>query len=168
MLRRRPPARTFKLGFGDYALSFGGKQDFRRTRTGVPSKDFLEEFISKIKGEPAAEGEEATPLSTADLAGLFGGKTPRRGGFGFRPEVVRSMPTPPPETNGEVPEETATETEAVTDTPANPSGVLHGGLDDVEIHEGFLASLSESPKGGIKGSKVAGVKRARQFMRVKG
>ena len=167
MLRRRPPARSFKLGFGDYALAFGGKQGFRRTRTGVPSKDFLETFIAKVQGEPVAEGAEAAPMSVETFNELFGGKTPRRGRPGFRPEIVRSMPVPPPETNGEASTEAQTETGQAAETPVDFSTMLNGGLDDMKFSPDLTARMSEAPQG-VKGSKVAGVKRARQFMRAKG
>lgn len=168
MARPRPPARTFKLGFGDYALSFGGKQNFRRTQSGVPSQSFLEGFIDRIKGIPAPTDGAAAPAATADFAGLFAEKAPRRGGFRFRPEVVRSMPAPPPETNGEASATTEAKTEAVTDTPVDFTKILHGGLEDTEIPAGFLASLRERPAQGAKGVKAAGVKKARQFLRAKG
>jgi len=189
VLRRRPPARSFKLGFGDYALAFGGKQGFRRTRTGVPSRDFLEDFIAgfgekslPLRDPEGVSGPSDLPLGwfedrnntvrdpegvsgPSDLPlGWFGGKTPRRGRPGFRPEIVRSMPVPPPETNGEASTEAQTETGQAAEVPVDLSTMLNGGLDDMKFHPDLIAKMSEAPQG-VKGSKVAGVKRARQFMR---
>jgi hypothetical protein len=94
---RRAPSREFAIGFGDFTFPISGKQGERRSKTGVPSRDFLENFLSNL-GTPAAstpaQASEAPSSSAPNtpeavpsdkLAALFSAKTPRRGGPSYRP-----------------------------------------------------------------------------------
>lgn len=159
MTTRRAPSREFAIGFGDYMFPISGKQSSGRSKLGVPSKDFLENFLQGLATAqtPAPVSDTVsvpatTPASSAvgadKLASFFSSKKPRRGGFSYQGSPVftgtRSVPTgqPTAEASG-----------------SEFAEVLGGGADSLKL----FARETAAPRGTTSGaSKQSAVKKARR------
>lgn len=175
MTSRRAPSREFAIGFGDYMFPISGKQGSGRSKFGVPSRDFLENFLQGLAAAktpapapaapaPAADATAApsdtvavpaaTPapaaVDTAKLAALFSSKKPRRGGFSYQGTPVFKAAQP-----------ASTEQPASAATAAGSefSEVVGSGTDGLKL----FARDAAAPKG-VKTSatKKAAVKKARR------
>lgn len=168
MTDRRAPSREFAIGFGDYMFPISGKQGSGRSKFGVPSRDFLENFLQGLSAAktpapaapaPAADATAApsdtvvvpaaTPapaaVDTAKLAALFSLKKARRGGFSYQgTPVFRGAQL------------ASTEQPASSATVAGSefSEITGSGADGFQ----FFARDTTAPKG----TKTAAVKKARR------
>jgi len=166
MTMRRAPSREFAIGFGDYMFPISGKQSSGRSKLGVPSKDFLENFLqglAAVQTSAPASGAAETSSDTVSvpatttapssvgadkLASLFSSKKPRRGGFSYQGSPVftgtRSVPTGQP-------------TSAASGSEF--AEVLGGGSESLKL----FAREAAAPKGAKSGAtKQAAVKKARR------
>lgn len=173
MTSRRAPSREFAIGFGDFMFPISGKQGSGRSKFGVPSRDFLENFLQGLAaaktpapaapapaaGATAAPSDTvtapaATPSSaavdTAKLAALFSSKKPRRGGFSYQGTPVFKAAQP-----------ASTEQPASSATAAGSefSEVVGSGADGLKL----FARDAAAPKGAkTSATKKAAVKKARR------
>lgn len=173
MTSRRAPSREFAIGFGDYMFPISGKQGSGRSKFGVPSRDFLENFLQGLAAAktpaPAAPAPAsgsttapsdtvavpaATPapaaVDTAKLAALFSSKKPRRGGFSYQGTPVFKAAQP-----------ASTEQPASSATAAGSefSEVVGSGADGLKL----FARDAAAPKGAkTSATKKAAVKKARR------
>lgn len=173
MTSRRAPSREFAIGFGDFMFPISGKQGSGRSKFGVPSRDFLENFLQGLAAAktpaPAAPASAsgattapsdtvavpaATPapaaVDTAKLAALFSSKKPRRGGFSYQGTPVFKAAQP-----------ASTEQPASSATAAGSefSEVVGSGTDGLKL----FARDAAAPKGTKSGgTKMAAVKKARR------
>lgn len=173
MTSRRAPSREFAIGFGDFMFPISGKQGSGRSKFGVPSRDFLENFLQGLAAAktptpaapaPAADATTApsdtvtvpaaTPapaaVDTAKFAALFSSKKPRRGGFSYQGTPVFKAAQP-----------ASTEQPASSATAAGSefSEVLGSGADGLKL----FAREAAVPKGAGSGaSKQSAVKKARR------
>ena len=176
MTSRRAPSREFAIGFGDYMFPISGKQGSGRSKLGVPSRDFLENFLQGLAAAktpapsvPApASGATAAPTDTVTtpaatptpafvdaekLASLFSSKKPRRGGFSYQGSPVFTGAQPAPTGQPASPVSNTT-------TPGSEfSEVLGGGAESLKL----FARGAAAPKGTKSRSATkAAVKKARK------
>lgn len=173
MTSRRAPSREFAIGFGDFMFPISGKQGSGRSKFGVPSRDFLENFLQGLAAAktptPAAPASAAdataapsdtvtvpaaTPapatVDTAKLAALFSSKKPRRGGFSYQGTPVF---------RGAQPASTEQPASAATAAGSEFSEVVGSGADGLKL----FARDAAAPKGTKSGAtKTAAVKKARR------